>query len=320
MTALPTPEAIAHDERPSVGLPGIVLALVQAMRPAQWQKNGLLFAAFIFSNGTAWQLRNPDSWIPLIASSAVGFALFSLAASGAYLLNDVVDVERDRMHSRKRYRAIASGRLPVRVAVVCGVGFPLVAIAIGLMLDPRFGGVLAAYVALTLAYSFVLKQVAIIDAIAVALGFTLRAIAGAYAIHVPISEWLYVVTTFGALYLATLRRRQEWLLVRDFGLAPRAVIGEYSGEFLEQMAGLAMTSSVISYVMYLTTAKNLPTDHTMLVTLPFVIYGLLRIRFVADRQPDRNIDEMLLRDRLSLLNVVLFGAGALIVLLLHNGG
>lgn len=320
MTALPTPEAIAHEERSSVGLSGIIFALVQAMRPAQWQKNGLLFAAFIFSNGTAWQLRNPDSWIPLIASSAVGFALFSLAASGAYLLNDVVDVERDRMHSRKRYRPIASGRLPVLVAVACGVGFPLVAIAIGLVLDPRFGGVLAAYVALTLAYSFVLKQVAIIDAIAVALGFTLRAIAGAYAIHVPISEWLYVVTTFGALYLATLRRRQEWLLVRDFGLAPRAVIGEYSGEFLEQMAGLAMTSSVISYVMYLTTAKNLPTDHTMLVTLPFVIYGLLRIRFVADRQPDHNIDEMLLRDRLSLLNVVLFGAGALIVLLLHNGG
>src|SRR5262249_3336484 len=144
------PAQTARDERPSVGLPGMLFALVQAMRPAQWQKNGLLFAAFIFSNGTAWQLRNPDSWIPLIASSAVGFALFRLSASGAYLLNDVVDVERDRMHSRKRHRPIASGRLPVRVAVACGIGFPIIAVAIGMLLDPGFGAVLAAYVVLTL--------------------------------------------------------------------------------------------------------------------------------------------------------------------------
>jgi hypothetical protein len=126
---------------------------------------------------------------------------------------------------------------------------------------------------------------------AVAMGFTLRAVAGAFVIHVPITVWLYVVTTFGALFLATLRRRQEWLLVREQGVAGRAVIGQYSGEFLEQMTGLAMNSTVISYAMYVTTADNLPPDHSMLITLPFV--------------------EMLLRDRLSMLNILVFSACAL---------
>ena len=314
-SALPASDNAAREpRRASAGFPGLLGALIEAMRPAQWQKNLLLFAAFIFSSGKAWTLGEPASWLPLLASSAGGFALFSLAASGGYLLNDVVDVERDRAHPRKRYRPIASGRLPVRVAAAAGATLLGGSVLAGLLLDVRFGFVLLAYVGLTASYSFALKQFAIIDAMAVAMGFTLRAVAGAFVIHVPITVWLYVVTTFGALFLATLRRRQEWLLVRDQGVAGRAVIGQYSGEFLEQMTGLAMNSTVISYAMYVTTADNLPPDHSMLITLPFVVYGLLRFRFIADRQPERNIDEMLLRDRLSMLNIAAFGACALGVL------
>ena len=318
-SALPVREAPARNERPSSsGLPGLALALLEGMRPAQWQKNLLLFAAFVFSSGKAWTLGDPASWLPLIAASAGGFALFSLAASGAYLLNDVVDVERDRMHPRKRHRPIASGRLPVGVALGMGMLLLLGSILVGLILDVRFGLVVLTYVCLTASYSFALKHVAIIDTLAVAMGFTLRAVAGAFVIHVPITVWLYVVTTFGALFLATLRRRQEWLLVRDQGVSGREVIGQYTGEFLEQMTGLAMTSTVISYAMYVTTADNLPSDHGMLITLPFVVYGLLRFRFIADRQPERNIDEMLLRDRPSMLNIVAFGLCALTVLVVSR--
>jgi 4-hydroxybenzoate polyprenyltransferase len=185
-------------------------------------------------------------------------------------------------------------------------------------LGAAFGAVLLAYVVLTGCYSVALKHLAILDVIVIASGFTLRAMAGAIVIDVPISEWLYVVTSFGALFLATLRRRQEWLLVRDAGLAARAAIGQYSGEFLEQVTSLAMTSTVISYAMYVTTARNLPPDHSMLITLPCVVYGLLRFRLIADRWPERNIDEMLVRDRLSLINIVAFGGSALTILLMHR--
>lgn len=318
-SALPASEAPVRDERPSLaGFTGLVLALVEGMRPAQWQKNLLLFAAFVFSSGKAWHLGDPSTWLPLIAASSGGFALYSLAASGAYLLNDVVDVERDRLHPRKRYRPIASGRLPIRVALAAGTLLLVGSVVAGLVLDLRFGLVLLAYVGLTASYSLVLKHVAIIDALAVAMGFTLRVVAGAIVIHVPITVWLYVVTTFGALFLATLRRRQEWLLVRDQGVSGREVIVQYTGEFLEQMTGLAMTSTVISYAMYVTTADTLPSDHLMLITLPFVVYGLLRFRCIADRQPERNIDEMLLRDRLSMVNIVAFGVCALAVLVVSR--
>lgn len=297
---------------------GGVLALVEAMRPMQWQKNLLLFAAFIFSSGVAWKIAQPDTWLPLIRNSSIGFALFSMAASGTYLINDALDIERDRAHPRKRYRAIASGRLPLRVAVAVGITFLVGSVLLGMLLNRNFGLILLAYVTLTASYSLALKHIAIIDVLVVAMGFTLRAMAGAAAISVPITEWLYIVTTFGALFLATLRRRQEWLLARDSGIEARSVIGQYSGEFLEQVTGLAMTATVISYAMYVTTATNLPTDNMMLLTLPCVVYGLLRFRFIADRMPERNIDEMLLRDWSSLINVLLFAGGALAILVAHR--
>jgi decaprenyl-phosphate phosphoribosyltransferase len=150
-SALPATEPASAPRHASAGLPGLLIALFEAMRPAQWQKNLLLFAAFIFSSGKAWHINEPASWLPLIAASAGGFALFSLAASGGYLLNDVVYVERDRAHPRKRYRPIPSGRLPLRVAAVAGVVLLGGSVLAGLALDVRFGLVLLAYVALTAA-------------------------------------------------------------------------------------------------------------------------------------------------------------------------
>lgn len=318
-SALPIPEA-PPGARPAASRSalGVGLALIEAMRPVQWQKNLLLYAAFIFSSGQWWDAADLGSWLPLLALSTLGFCLFSMAASGMYLLNDIIDVERDRAHPRKRYRAIASGRLPMPLAGAVGAALVGASVLVGAWADREFALVLLGYVALTLLYSVALKHVAIVDVLVVATGFALRAMAGAVVIEVPITEWLYIVTTFGALFLATLRRRQEWLLARDAGLAARSVIGQYSGEFLEQVTSLAMTSTVIAYAMYLTTADNLPPDHTMLITLPSVVYGLLRMRLIADRMPERNIDEMLMRDRLSLLNILLFAGASLLILLLHR--
>jgi 4-hydroxybenzoate polyprenyltransferase len=186
------------------------------------------------------------------------------------------------------------------------------------VLGIAFTAVLLAYAVLTIAYSLQLKHLVIVDVLAVATGFALRALAGAVAIDVPVSPWLYAVTTLGALLLASVKRRQEVQLATADGGHGRRVLHEYTPRFLDQMVGVALSATVVAYALYVTSAENLPADHSMLATLPFVLYGLFRFLYVAEQSPAHNVDELIARDRPLLASMVLFALSALIVLAAHR--
>lgn len=289
-------------------------------RPAQWSKNLLVYAAFVFSAGAAWSWLDSAQWLPMLLQATAAFGVFSALASAGYLLNDARDAELDRQHPRKRLRPIAAGRLSGRVAIAVAV--PLAATGLGgaAILGMPFLATALGYLVLTLAYSLGLKRLVIVDLLAVASGFGLRAVGGAAAIHVPISPWIFIVTMLGALLLVTVKRRQEAALA-PLGAADgsrRTVLEGYTPAFLDQVISVATSATVVAYAMYLTTAPNLPRDHSMLVTLPIVLYGLLRFRWIADRAPDRNVDELIFRDGPLLAAVALFGVAALVVLAAHQ--
>ncbi len=299
---------------PTITPIGFVRDFIVACRPMQWQKNLLLFAAFIFSARAAWVWDDPSSWGPLLLTAFAGFWLFNAIASGEYLLNDALDVERDRLHPRKRFRPIASGRLPLPAAYAGGAALIAGGVALAFVLDEYFGVVAAGYAALTAAYSLWLKRLVIVDVVVIAFGFTLRAVAGATVIDVPISRWLFVCTTLGALFISVAKRRQELVLLTDEAEAHRGVLGEYTLDVLDQMSSVSASATIVTYALYVVSAENLPSDHSMLLTLPFVLYGMFRYHLTAERQPEKNADELISRDAPLLMSVLLFALTALAVL------
>jgi 4-hydroxybenzoate polyprenyltransferase len=306
--------------RPRAGSPRLHLAraLLVAMRPAQWQKNLLLYAAFVFTAGSVWSWRASEEWAPLLLMATAAFWLFNAVASGAYLLNDVVDAERDRAHPRKRLRPVAAGRLSSRAALRVAAALILGSVVLAVWLEPRCAVVLLAYVGLTSAYSLWLKHIVVLDVIAVAAGFALRAMAGAVVIDVPVSPWLCVVTGLGALLLVLVKRRQELeVLPRGAGV-PRRAPRDYTPRVLELLVWAAMAATIVAYALYVTAAENTPDDYSMLLTAPFVVFGLFRFRRVAERHPTRNVDEVIVRDPPLLASVALFAATAFVILALHG--
>lgn len=293
---------------------GFVRDFLIACRPMQWQKNLLVFAAFIFSARAAWALDDPNSWGPLLLTAFIAFWLFNAIASGEYLLNDALDVERDRLHPRKRFRPIASGRVPLPAAYAGGFVLVLGGVAGAFIVDAHFGVIAAGYAGLTAAYSLWLKRLVIVDVVVIASGFALRAVAGAAAIDVPISPWLFVCTTLGALFISVAKRRQELVLLTDHAAAHRGVLSEYTLDVLDQMSSVSASATIVTYALYVVSAENLPANHSMLLTLPFVLYGVFRYRLIAEQQPEKNADELISRDVPLLLSVLLFGLSALAVL------
>lgn len=298
----------------SISASSAVRDFLVACRPMQWQKNLLLFAAFIFSARAAWVWDDPGTWGPLLLMAFAGFWLFNGIASGEYLLNDALDVERDRLHPRKRHRPVASGRLPLPAAYVGGTLLVLGGVVGAFLLEVHFGMIAAAYAALTAAYSLWLKRLVIVDVVVIASGFALRAVAGAAVIDVPISPWLFVCTTLGALFIAVAKRRQELILMAGDAGAHRGVLGEYTIEVLDQMSSVSASATIVAYALYVVSAENLPADHSMLLTLPFVLYGVFRYHLIAEQQPEKNADELISRDVPLLISVLLFALTALAVL------
>lgn len=182
------------------------------------------------------------------------------------------------------------------------------------VLDVNFGMIAAGYAAMIAAYSLWLKRIVIVDVVVIASGFALRAAAGAVVIDVPISPWLFVCTTLGALFIAVAKRRQELVSLSGAAAAHRGVLAEYTLDVLDQMSSVAASATIVTYALYVVTAENLPADHSMLLTLPFVLYGVFRYRLIAEQQPEKNADELISRDAPLLLSVLLFGLSAFAVL------
>ncbi|MCI0567090.1 MAG: decaprenyl-phosphate phosphoribosyltransferase [Acidobacteria bacterium] len=287
----------AEQNRPK----GILLDLLESMRPQQWIKNLLLLAPLLFAKGLGDSTR--------VLEALLAFLIFCALSSGVYLLNDVLDFEKDRKHPVKSRRPIASGRLKVGTAVVILVFLLLGSLTAGFALTPYFGAAGLAYVLLNLGYSFWLKEMVILDVMIIAFGFVLRALAGALAIQVEISPWLILCTIMLSLFLAFCKRRRELELLADGARDHRPALREYSVLFLDQMISITTASTVVCYSFYTISPEveqKLGTHH-LFVTIPFVLYGIFRYLYlVHQRGQGGNPASSLLTDRPLLACVALW--------------
>jgi 4-hydroxybenzoate polyprenyltransferase len=295
------------DQRPrSQPLP---LSLFISLRPWQWTKNLIIFGALGLSG------RLLDMASVLYATAA--FAIFCALSGVVYLVNDIADREADRRHPIKRRRPIASGDLPVSVALLAAAVLGLSGLAAAFWLRPLFGVLAAAYVGLLGLYSGPLKHVVIIDVLTIAVGFVLRAAAGAVAIDVAISHWLYILTILLALFLALSKRRHELVLLADRATGHRRILEEYSPYLLDQMISVVTASTIVAYAFYTVspdTVQKFGTDRLAL-TLPFPLYGIFRYLYlVHKKEGGGSPSEMLLTDRPLLVCVGLWAAAVAVII------
>lgn len=275
------------------------MALLRAMRPAQWVKNGLVFAGLIFGG----KLLQPDA----VANAVLAAILFSLLSSGFYLLNDVRDVHADRLHPEKRTRPIAAGVLAARTAVAFGCGLVVLALIGAARLNSGFFLAALAYAALMASYNLGLKQIVIVDVFAIAIGFVLRAAAGAIAVDVVISPWLLLCTMMLALLVGFGKRRHELLVLEDAG-RHRHNLNVYSSAMLDQSVAVTAAATLIAYSVYTFGSETAPFDHRMMLTIPVVAYGIFRYLFLLYHRDQGGAPEtMLVTDRALLLSVIGWG-------------
>jgi 4-hydroxybenzoate polyprenyltransferase len=282
-------------------------ALLRTMRPRQWTKNVFVFAALVFDK----QLFIPISFLRTLA----GFALFCLVSSAVYIFNDLADVEADRQHPQKRNRPIASGKLPLGVAWAAGILLFLIALACGYLLSPAFALVIALYFLLNLAYSKWLKHVLILDVLILAAGFVLRVDAGVRLIQVErFSPWLYVVMTLLALYLGFGKRRAELALLTEDAANHRKVLQGYTIPLLDQYIMIVSGMTIVGYSLYTFSAPNLPANHTMMLTIPFVVYAIFRYLYLIEVEHAGGApEEILLSDRPFQISMLLWALAVLAV-------
>ena len=288
--------------------PRVLLAVLWTMRPRQWVKNLVVFAALVFS----LNLTSPGAAKRAVA----GFLLFCAMSGAVYIVNDLFDAERDRQHPVKARRPIASGALgtvPAAVAVAVLATFALMA---GFTLSPPFGAVLLVYALLNLVYSFWLKEVVILDVMVIAAGFVLRAVGGGLVINVSISTWLIMCTILLSLFLAFCKRRQELETLED-AEAHRTILKEYSVAFLDQMINVVTASTVVAYMFYTMSPEVQMRFRQpyLYLTVPFVLYGIFRYLYlVHQRGEGSSPTQALLTDRPLLLCVALWAATVVILL------
>ncbi len=283
-------------------------ALLKTMRPRQWTKNAFVLAAIVFDG----QITNPQA----VWRSVLGMLLFCLLSSSIYIINDLADIEADRLHPKKRNRPIASGKLPVRVAVPFAIGLFLFTCTAAGLLSLNFLWIALIYFITNLAYSIWLKHIPLIDVLVLASGFVLRVGAGVSIIEVQrFSPWLYVVTTLLALYLGFGKRRAELTLLENDANAHRRVLSGYTLPLLDQFITIVSGTTIVAYSLYTFSAPNLPANHSMMLTIPFVIYGIFRYLYLIQVQKaGGEPEEMLLSDRPLQATVVLWGIFVLLFL------
>ena len=282
-------------------------ALIKAMRPKQWTKNGFVFFALVFDK----QLFHRDAFLRTLE----GFFLFCLISSTVYLFNDIADVESDRRHPEKKHRPIASGALPMNVAWIAAIVLGIVTIVVAYLLSPIFAGILAIYLITNLLYSRWLKHIPILDVIILASGFVLRVGAGASLIVVErFSPWLYVVTTLFALFIGFGKRRAEMTLLEKGAGAHRKVLDGYTLPMLDQFITIVSGTTIVAYSLYTFSAPNLPENHSMMLTIPFVVYGIFRyLQLLQTGNAAGAPDEVALRDRPLQITAVLLGLAVLVI-------
>jgi len=279
----------------------LLRALLVSLRPHQWTKNLVVLAALAFSK----HLFDADA----LVRAASAFLVFCALSGAVYLANDLVDAERDRAHPVKRLRPIASGVLPVPVARAAFAALVVLGLLASWALGPGFLLCALAYLGLNMAYTFGLKNVVILDVLAVALGFVLRAVAGAVVIQVVFSEWLIVCTLLLSLFLSLAKRRHELVTLAD-AAGHRSILAEYSPYLLDQMTAVVKASCLMAYAFYTLAPETIEKYRTdrLALTIPFVIYGIFRYLYLVHRKEQGGSPtDVLLTDWPLLVATVLWG-------------
>lgn len=293
----------------------MISAVVVGMRPKQWTKNLLIFFALLFTVGEGWTPGDPGGAAPLILDAVLAFLLFSALSGAIYLVNDVVDADRDRAHPKKRFRPVASGRLPQSLALGIAGSVGATALALAFVLETDLGLVMLGYAALMIAYSLLLKRVMILDALTIGTGFVLRAVAGAAVLQVPISPWLYICTGLGAMVIALGKRRSELVTAGEGAPGQRDALRGYSLRLIDRLSFAVVPATLLAYTLYVFTASNLPDNYTMAITIPFVAYGLMRYVYLVNiRGLGESPEDLLISDSHLVVTVALWLSASTLVL------
>ncbi len=282
--------------------------LLKTMRPKQWTKNTFIFAALAFDE----KILN----LRYLSCTVVGFILFCLISGVVYTINDLADIEKDRLHPTKRHRPLPSGELSSRFALTAAIIIGAGALIGAVLLNPALAMILAGYLVLQIGYSFYLKHIVLLDVMAIAAGFVLRVGAGVPLVDAErFSPWLYICTTLLALFLGLGKRRGELVLLKDEAVNHRAILASYTVPLLDHLISSITASTILAYALYTFSATNLPENNLMMLTIPFVIYGLFRYLYLIHVEGSTLApDEVLLKDRAMQVDIVLWGLSAVGIL------
>ena len=296
-----------------------LVALVRAFRPLQWVKNGLVFLPFVFAVDVAWSTDDLSQVPDLLVKLFLIASAFCALSSAVYLFNDLLDRAGDQLHPIKRNRPIASGMVGAPLAVSVMIILAVVALAVMVLVEPLLATAGGLYALINIGYSLGLKQVVLLDALAVTSGYVIRAVAGAVVIDVTASPWLYATTGAGALFIVLGRRFAEVRLAGDSAEKQRPVLKEYSGPFINQLLILSAAAAWLSYTLYTVEATNLPDNNTMLFTLPLVTFGLFRYLFLLNQNERAEAPEQLIiRDLPLVLAIISWVVVSTVVLVLNS--
>jgi 4-hydroxybenzoate polyprenyltransferase len=294
----------------------LALNLFLSLRPSQWTKNLIIFAALLFSERLLLlHLRS-------VAYSIAAFAIFCALSGVVYLVNDVMDRDADRRHPLKRHRPIAAGLVPVPTAMAFAALLGAASLGVAFALRPAFGIIGAVYVGLLALYSGPLKHIVIIDVLTIAVGFFLRAAAGAVVLGVTISHWLLIMTILLALFMALSKRRHELVLLADGATSHRPILQEYSPYLLDQMISVVTASTLVAYVIYTVSPDTVEKYGTSLLglTIPFPLYGIFRYLYlVHQKEGGGSPSDMLVNDRPLLICVALWAAAVAFIIYGNTG-
>ncbi len=275
--------------------------IIRTLRPHQWHKNAAVFAALVFDV----KFLDPV----YVGRTLIAFVFLALISSAVYLVNDLADIEQDKLHPTKRFRPIPAGEVRKSVAQGMAIAFPVVIIPLAFLFNTWFGIIITLYYVQNLAYSFVLKHVVLIDVMLIAAGFVLRVAAGVVLIDVErFSPWLYICVTLGALFIGFGKRRHELVLAAEGTGSTRAVLEDYTIPFIDWLIAIVATSTLVSYSIYTFSAPNVPANHTMMLTIPFVFYGIARYMYLIHVKGLGGApDELVLKDRPLFITVAIWG-------------
>lgn len=286
----------------------MIIGLIKTMRPKQWIKNIFVFAPLVFDKKLIE--------LHYLGRTIAGFLVLCAISGTVYIINDVADADKDRQHPKKRKRPVASGQLGTKTAIGATIIILLITLPLAFLLDPIFGGIASGYLLMQIAYSFWLKHIVIIDVMVIASGFILRVAAGVPLVNAArFSPWLYVCMMLGSLLVGFGKRRHELTLLKENANAHRQSLEEYNLALLDHAITIVTASTLLAYALYTFSAEGLPSNHAMMLTIPFVLYAIFRYLYLIHvKGVGGEPEEIILTDRPLQVAILLWGSSVVIVL------